>query len=123
MELCRLCIIWERKVQPLPSIQDLHSWGPSEEDKKRCIEKEFAGCWDEDEREGEISDESNNDEWEEDNDGIEGELLESMEALFFSDEYRAEGRDDMFYFGQEFSSSADTYRRTSMSPKKRTRDD
>jgi hypothetical protein len=123
MELCRLCIIWERKVQPLPGIQDLHSWGPGEEDKKKCIEKEFAGSWDEDERVSEISDRSDDEGWEDDDDEIEGELLESMETLFLSDEYRTEGQDDMLYFGQELSSSADIYRRTSMSPKKRTRND
>jgi len=66
MELCRLCIIWERKVQPLPSIHDLHSWGPSEEDKKKCIEKEFGSSWDEDGGKSDISDTSDSGEWEDD---------------------------------------------------------
>ena len=122
MELCRLCIIWERKVRPLPGVQDLHSWGPSEEEKTKCIEKEFSGGWDEDERESEVNDELDDEGWQDDDDEMEGEFLESLEALALSDEWRAEGQDDMFYLGQEFSTLADTYRRTSMSPRKRTRD-
>lgn len=125
MELCRLCVIWERQVQPIPGGEDLNSWGPSEADKESCIINEFSASWTEDETESEGGGSNGSDDegWADDNDEMEGELLESMEALVFSDEYRAEGQDDVFYYGQEFSQPADIHRRTSMSPKKRTRDD
>jgi hypothetical protein len=49
--------------------------------------------------------------------------LESMETMMLSEEYRGVDQDVLLYYGQELASSADTHRRTSLSPKKRGRED
>ena len=72
---------------------------------------------------GRLDDDRSEDEgWADNDDEIEGELLESMEELALLDEYRAKGQDDMLYLGQELPSAADGEERTSGSPKKRLRE-
>ena len=126
MELCRLIVIWEQKVRPLPGGQGLHSWGPSEIERKRCIEREFAPSWEVDDTDSEVDDgesDSEDGDWGDVKDDIEGDLLDSLETMMLSEEYRADNQDELVYYGQEFASSADTRRRTSLSPKKRGREE
>jgi len=122
-ELCRLIVIWERKVWPIPDGEYLH-WGPSEAEKRKCIEQEFAPSWEEDNTDSEATDDESEDEdWEDVNDDIEGDLLESMETMMLSEEYRGHDQDVLLYYGQEPASSADRHRRVSLSPRKRNRED
>lgn len=111
-------MVWERKVRPLPGGEDLHSWGPTEVEWKRCIQYEFGPSWEGDDTDSK-DDGSEDEQWEDDNDEVEGELLESMETMVLSEEYRADDQEKFLYYDQEVASSADRQRRTSMSPKKR----
>jgi len=123
-ELCRLCLTWRSKLQPIPTDQD-EFWGPSEHELKMMSEFEFnPSLEDNGEAEGEYdqsrgsSDDSGED-WagvvHEDSDG---DLIESLDALALSDEYREEVP-DMFSHFSDFAT--DIYRASSSSPSKRPR--
>jgi hypothetical protein len=124
-ELCRLCVTWRSKLRPIP-VDDDEFWGPSANDLQQASELEFNPRWEddsgteeEDHRSGEGSDDSGED-WGgvryEDSDG---DLIESLEALAFSDEYRPEVAQDIFPNFNDYG--ADKYRASSSSPTKRPR--
>lgn len=111
-------------MRPIPGGEYLN-WGPSEAEKKKCIEQEFSPSWEEDNTDSEATDDESEEveDWEDVNDDIEGELLESMETIMLSDEYRDDDQDVLLYYGQELATSADRHRRVSLSPRKRNRED
>jgi hypothetical protein len=116
-------VIWERKVRSLPGGEDLQSWGPTELEWKKCIEYEFGPSWEENGEDSEVNHGSEDEQWEDDDDEIEGELLESMETIVLSEEYRADDQEEFLYYGHEFAGSAERQRRVSLSPRKRGREE
>jgi hypothetical protein len=121
-ELCLLCITWQGKLRPIPADGD-ECWGPSEDELKKVAEFEFNLSLEDDsdtEREGRQSCGSDSGEdWAGvEQEGSDGDLIESLDALAFSDEYRNEAVDAFPNFG-DFST--DMFRASSSSPTKRPR--
>jgi hypothetical protein len=124
-ELCQLCVTWRSKLRPIPVDVD-EFWGPSTNDLQRASELEFNPRWEadsdteeEDCQSGEGSDDSGEDWGGVEYEDSDGDLIESLEALAFSDEYRLEVAQDIFPHFGDFA--ADKYRASSSSPTKRPR--
>jgi hypothetical protein len=122
MELCRLVHTWRAKVQTLPGGQGLESWGPSELALQQAAMDKVTGSWDEtaeDLEESGNSDMSSEAGWTDIADGeSDGELLESVEAVAFADEYRVL---DIDLYDQD-NYSNELYGRDKTSPNKRFRE-
>jgi hypothetical protein len=95
---------------------------------QRSSVSEVTGSWiDDSSSEEELqdshdSDASDNADWEgPDDNGIDGELIDNMEAVAFADEYRADDTSDVTYTVPDFSSHLNAPRRLSTSPTKRSR--
>ena len=123
-KLCQLCVTWKSKLRPIPADVD-EFWGPSADDLKQALELEFNSRWEDD---SDTEEDSQSDKGSEDSDedwgnveyeNSDGDLLESLEALAFSDEYRLQDAEDIFPHFSDFA--ADKYRASSSSPTKRPR--
>jgi hypothetical protein len=125
-ELCRLCVVWRSKLRPIPADID-EFWGPLADDLRQASELEFNPRWEndndteeEDCQSGEGSEDSGEDWGGVEYENFDGDLIESLEALAFSDEYRPEVAEDIFSHFSNFA-AADKYRSSSSSPTKRPR--
>lgn len=124
-ELCQLCAKWQSKLRPIPTDRDDY-WGPSEDDLQKALELAYNLSLEDDsdtEREVSKDDESDSDSGEDwagvEHEGSDGDLIESLEALAFSDLYRGHVAEEVF---PHFSDLAvDKYRTSSTSPSKRPR--
>ena len=124
-ELCQLCVIWRSKLRPISADVD-DFWGPSAADLQQASELEFNPRWedDSDAEEEDCQSVEDNEDSGEDWGGVgyedsDGDLIESLEALAFSDEYRPEVAEDIFPHFSDLA--ADKYRTSSSSPTKRPR--
>ena len=123
-----MCAIWKRKVRSLPGDND-DSWGPSYEEVQRSSVSEVTGSWIDDSSSGEElpeqddhdSDASDNADWAgpDDNEN-DDELIDSMEAVAFADEYHMDNTSDV-YAVPDFSSHLNVSHRPNTSPTKRSR--
>lgn len=127
MELCNLCHAWKTKVQPIPSCHNPESWGPSEEELKNAAVWKVTGSWNETVEE--VLHEHNGDSDSDEADWIDvigddgdDELLESVEAVAFSDEYRGGGTDHLGYEHADHPTLLDSHGRGNQSPNKRVRE-
>ena len=124
-QLCQLCHTWRAKVQPIPGSDDLESWGPSEGDLQIAGITKVTGSWDE--HIPEESDARSDSNASEEADWIDivdddGELLDSVEAVAFGDEYRESGWDYFPYEHTDDSTAVYSHTAGSQSPKKRARE-
>jgi hypothetical protein len=124
-ELCQLCVTWQSKLRPIPTDAD-EFWGPSKDDIQKAFELEFNPSWedDSDTDEEDCQNSDSSDDSSQDWGGVEfedsdGELIESLEALAFSDEYRQEVAEDISIHFSDFA--GDSHRAYSSSPSKRPR--
>jgi hypothetical protein len=123
-ELCQLCVTWRSKLRPIPTNMN-EFWGPPDSVLQQASELEFNPRWEddsdteEDYQSGEESDDSGEDWGGVRYDNSDGDLVESLEALAFSDEYRLQDAEDIFPHFSDFA--ADKYRASSSSPTKRPR--
>ena len=118
--------MWRTKVRSLPDYEGLESWGPSESQIQEAARWMFKGSWDETaeggvgesdpDHDSDASEEAN---WTDVfNEGSDDELLESVEAVAFADEYRKHETDDALYERADYPTSLDPHRTDNVSPKK-----
>jgi hypothetical protein len=96
-ELCHLCATWRTKVAPIPCPYTMSSsWGPSEKQLLDAAANEVQSSWNiqqDDTESGFLgSDESSGSDVGGD-DVLDEELLESVEAISFTDAYRDSSSD------------------------------
>jgi hypothetical protein len=101
-QLCRLCVTWRRNVHPLPGDELDNSWGPSDEELQDALVIEFNPSWLEELEDDDCSTRGNSDgsedgDWQDVDEEFDSELVESMEAVAFTDEYRI-GESDHFSY-------------------------
>lgn len=122
-QLCRLCVTWRRNVRPLPGDERDNIWGPSDEDLQDALAIEFNPSWLEEPEDNGRSDGENDGseggDWEDVDEEFDSELVESMEAVAFTDEYRTGEGDSFSYLDSDMGQTPTT---PSGSPRKRNRD-
>jgi hypothetical protein len=122
-QLCRLCVTWRQNIRAFPGGEPDDSWGPSNKDLQDALVIEFNPSWLEECRDDETdrqSNESSEDgEWEDITQAFDDELVESMEAIAFTDEYRMGESDPFFYSDRDTEYTLTT---PSGSPLKQNRD-
>ena len=96
-ELCRLCVIWRRNLRPLPGNELGDTWGPSEQDLQKASKVEFNPNWGEGDPINEDDGGPEDNDWEDIDETIDNDLVESMEAVAFTDEYHLGEGDHFFY--------------------------
>lgn len=120
-ELCRLCVIWRRNIRPLPGDDHGDAWGPSDKDLQDALVFEFnPHLTESEELDRDDSGESDDGDWEDQDDVIDSELVESMEAVAFADEYRS-GDEHFLYFDSDME-HVYTHATPDGSPRKRNRE-
>jgi hypothetical protein len=90
-----LCVIWQAAVRGVPGERQMDGpWGPEEADLRNAAEYRVVGSWDEATAHVEIlpatPDESDGDDDFEQGVDDDGDLLEALENVAFSDAYRAD---------------------------------
>jgi hypothetical protein len=121
-ELCRLCVVWRRNIRALPGDEHGDAWGPSEKDLQAALLTEFNAHWTEEgeDRDSGSSDGSEDGDWQDVEDDMDGELVESMEAIAFTDEYRTGDAEQFLYI--DIPDVEHTYTTPTGSPRKRNRE-
>ena len=121
--LCRLCVIWRRDIRSMPEHHYGDEWGPSDEDLQVALEVEFNANWMEEDNipdgDQDDSDGSENADCQDVEDQLDDELIDSMEALAFADEYRIMEEERLLYLD---TSDISTYTTPTGSPRKRGRE-
>jgi hypothetical protein len=89
-------------------------WGPSEQDLQKASVIEFNPNWGEGDPVNEDDDGPEDNDWEDIDETIDNDLVESMEAVAFTDEYHLEEGDHFFYSDVDVTPAG--------SPRKRNRE-